>query len=106
MSSRIEEIARLADAILQAGERREVLDLIALTAGRFALAKLRAHELQEQTALPARDLTVKEATAAYPISRAFIYERGEALGFAHRTEHGRIIVIESKLREYLEGHAR
>lgn len=100
----LEEISVLARLILDHGERREVDALLVLVAGLHALAKIRAHELHPAPLpAPARDLTVKEAVSAYPISRSFLYERGEKLGVAHRTPHGRLIVIESALRAYLEG---
>lgn len=103
MSSRLEEIAARADAILETGCRREVLALLAVLAGRFAVAQERARELREPAAAPARALTVKEAASAFPISRSFLYERGEALGLVNRTSNGRVIVLERALREYLEG---
>ena len=104
MSQRIAEIAARADAVLEDGERREVLALLALLAGRFAVAQIRARELRElATSAPARVLTVKDATTQFPVSRSFLYEHGEQLGILHRPPHGRVVVIESRLRAYLEG---
>jgi len=102
MSERLAEIAVRADAILANGERKEVTCLLALVAGLTAVAKVRLLELRERVQ-PARALTVKAASAVYPVSRSFLYERGEALGLVNRTSTGRIIVIESALRAYLEG---
>lgn len=104
MSQRLAEIAARADAILETGCRREVLDLLALLAGRAAVAQERVREIREQAAAPARDLTVRAASAVYPVSRSFLYERGEALGLVHKTPEGKVTVIESALRAYLEGH--
>lgn len=103
MPHRIAELALLADAILESGGRGEVLELLAFLAGRCAIAQIRARELHEQASAPARDLTIREASSTYPVSRSFLYERGEALGLVHRTPEGRVIVIERALREYLEG---
>lgn len=103
MSQRLAEIATRADAILANGERKEVTCLLALVAGLTAVAKVRLLELREPAVPPARDLTVKAASAVYPVSRSFLYERGEALGLVHKTPEGRVIVLERALREYLEG---
>lgn len=103
MAYRLAEISVRADAILSDGDRKEVTCLLALVAGLTAVAKMRLLELREQPSAPARHLTVKAAAAAFPVSRSFLYERGESLGLVNRTSTGRIIVIESALRAYLEG---
>lgn len=103
MPPSLDDIARQVDAILERSERREILALLALLAGRCELAKERASELRAAPA-PARDLTVNAAAAAYPVSRSFLYERGEELGIAHRVDGTRkLIVNEAALRRLLEG---
>lgn len=100
----LDEISVRVDTIIERGARRELLALLALLAGRFAVAKERARELREASgARTDRVLTVAEAAAEYPVSRSFLYERGQALGFVRRTSTGKVTVIERALREYLEG---
>jgi hypothetical protein len=102
VSPLLQEIAARADHVLSHGTRKDVTGLLALVAGLAAVAQQRLIELREEPTV-SRVLTVKDAAAAYPVSRSFLYERGEALGLTHRTEHGKVVVRERALREYLEG---
>lgn len=103
MSTSLDNIARQVDAILERADRKDVIALLALLAGRCEVAKERASELRSAPA-SARDLTVNAAVSAYPVSRSFLYERGVELGVAHRIEGTRkLIVNEAALRRLLEG---
>lgn len=103
---RFDDIATPVDAILERGERRDIFALIAFLAGRLAIAKVRAREIRSDP-VAARSLTVAQACAAYPVSRSFLYERGEALGVAHRPDGTRkIVVLEAQLKAYLDGRRR
>jgi hypothetical protein len=97
------DIAAGIDGILDRGSRAEVLALLALLAGRLALAQERVRELRATEAAP-RTMTVPEAVRRYPLSRSFLYERGESLGIARRVEGARKLVVdEAALRLYLRG---
>lgn len=105
--SRVDEIARLLALVRERGVRGEVLAVLALLVGEVVLFKDRSRELRLRAAHPpslARDLTVAQAAAQYPVSRSFLYERGEDLGIAHRPNGTRKLVVkEEALRRFLEG---
>lgn len=108
MRDRVNEIAQLIDAVVAGELRTELVSLLSVMAGRFVLVKERARDLRERgyhvAVSPSRMLTVAQATAIYPVSRSFLYERGEELGVAHRPDGTRrLLIIEEKLKGYLSG---
>lgn len=51
-----------------------------------------------------RFCSAKAASAAYPVSKGFLYERGEALGFVHRPlPGGKVVVDLDALERWLGG---
>lgn len=98
-------IADLIDAVMANGTRAEIVAIIALLVARIFLLKDRARELRRTPTL--RTLTVTQAVATYPVSRSLLYERGEALGVAHRVDGTRkLMVDEAALRAWLTGQRR
>lgn len=91
---RLTEVERLVDLILQQGHREDVVALLALLVGRCALALERSRELLQASTVPQGVLTVSQAVERYPVSRSWLYERGEGLGVARRLAGTRKLVVD------------
>jgi len=105
MPGPLEEIATRVDAILERGCQRDVLALLVLLAGRVAMAQVRIADRQAEPV--AHEITVAQAVERYPVSRSFLYERGEDLGIAVRVAGTRKLVVhEAALQSLLQGRRR
>jgi len=101
---RVRSVAAAVRRIARAPESREELSFLASTLA-YWQTRTMALLLLPAAAVPEdRMLTAAQAARTFSLSKSFLYERGEELGFARRPPglHG-VRFSEKGLREWMDG---